>query len=152
MISLLKERYPHDKDLEESIKWAKLTVEDDLAYLAYKGNKGMLKESPVVAVKEFELFMAYPNSFSAGGRSASGGNPTTTLRFDLPKSGLVNLRIFDVLGRQVRTLVDRRLRAGSHEVKWDGKDSNGSDATAGLYFACLKTEDEVKTVKLLLVR
>jgi len=79
-------------------------------------------------------------------------NPSTTIQFHLAESDVVMLQIFDVLGRQVRTLVERKISAGSHSFKWDGKNSFGVDVAAGLYFASLKTDSDIQTIKLLLVR
>lgn len=84
----------------------------------------------------------YPNPF----------NPTTTIRFALPDKKFVRLRVFDVLGRQVRTLASRKMSAGIHQIIWDGRNSAGAGVAAGIYFASLKTGNEIKTIKLLLVR
>jgi len=73
------------------------------------------KEIPV----EFSLMESYPNPF----------NPVTTIRFDLPKAGNVELVIYDILGREVMTLVNSRHVAGQHKVVW-----NASDVASGVYF------------------
>jgi flagellar hook assembly protein FlgD len=57
-----------------------------------------------------------------------------SLRYELPEDGWVTLEIFDVLGRRVRTLVDRPLRSGSHESVWDGSDQSGDRVVPGSYF------------------
>jgi len=95
-----------------------------------------------VEIPESLVLENYPNPF----------NPSTTIQFHLAESDVVTLQIFDVLGRQVRTLVERKISAGSHSFKWDGKNSFGVDVAAGLYFANLKVTNNVKTIKLLLVR
>jgi hypothetical protein len=63
----------------------------------------------------------------------------TQLRFALAQAGPVSLRVFDVHGREVRTLVRGARGAGSHTVTWDGRDGRGDDAPAGLYFLRLET-------------
>ncbi len=67
---------------------------------------------------------------------ASAPNPFTTVTrigFDLAREGRATLRIFDVTGRSVRTLVDERLRAQHHEVVWDGRDDGGAGVPNGVY-------------------
>ena len=142
IISLLKKRYPDDKDLEESIKWAKLPVEDDLAYLAYKGGKGMLKESPVVTAKKFALLTAYPNPFNA----------STTIAFNLPKRSHVQLNIFDINGRLVRTLIDESMNVGQHKVIWNGNDDKGCPVASGLYLGQVVTNESRQTIKMILAK
>ncbi len=61
-------------------------------------------------------------------------NPVTSIAFDLPGSGAVSLRIFDLRGRVVRVLVDGPLEAGRHVVRWDGRDGAGRGVASGAYF------------------
>jgi flagellar hook assembly protein FlgD len=64
----------------------------------------------------------------------------------------VKLVIYDLLGRQIRTLFDRIVTQGNHPVKWDGLDDNGNKAGAGVYFYRLKTESGfTKTQKMILL-
>lgn len=69
------------------------------------------------------LAQNYPNPF----------NPSTAIGFALPGDGEVRLRVFDVLGRPVRTLVAGRRPAGTHEVVWDGRDDGGAEVAGGVY-------------------
>jgi len=142
IVSLLRKRYPNDKDLEESIEWIKLPVEDDLAYLAYKGGKGMLKEYPVVTAKEFELLTAYPNPFNA----------STTIAFNLPERSNVKVRIYDINGRLVRALLDESMNVGQHKVIWNGDDRGGNSVSSGLYFAQVVTNETRQIVKMILAK
>ncbi len=80
-------------------------------------------DEPTIPVA-FALRQNYPNPFRGG----------TTLAFDLPQPSKTTLEVFNVAGRMVTTLVDRELPAGRHAVAWDGKDSNGRDVSAGIYF------------------
>jgi len=61
-------------------------------------------------------------------------NPNTTIAFYLPQSGLSTLQIFNLKGQLVKTLVQGNLAAGNHQITWDGHDSNGMDASSGIYF------------------
>jgi len=86
---------------------------------------------------EFTLQQNYPNPF----------NPSTTITFDLPKSGFVSLIIYDVLGREVSILLNRKLTAGSYIGKWNAEEYN-----SGVYFYRLTAGDYVETRKMLLVK
>ncbi len=74
-------------------------------------------------------------------------NPSTTIKYVLPKSSMVRLSVFDMLGREVSVLANEREEAGVHEVKFDG-----SGLASGIYFYCLTAGSFVQTRKLLLLR
>jgi hypothetical protein len=101
------------------------------------------------------LSQNYPNPFSAGGGSAYGGNPRTTISFQMTSrdgfeesaNSFVTLKIFDLLGREVATLVDGRVEAGFHTAVW-----NASRFAAGVYFYRLRSGNTVLTRKLLLLK
>jgi hypothetical protein len=61
-------------------------------------------------------------------------NPVTTLEYSIAASGRVTLRVYDLAGREVRTLVDRDVEAGEHKVVWDGTTDSGQRAASGVYF------------------
>jgi flagellar hook assembly protein FlgD len=106
------------------------------------------------------LIGSYPNPFSATGGSAFGGNPSTNITFEysLPQPANVDLRIFDLLGREVRTLVSAQQAASVPTVTWDGKNASGVPLGSGVYFAQLTASPlngrpaYRETVKLLLVK
>ncbi len=79
----------------------------------------------------------FPNPFNA----------ITTITFALPYESHTNLKIFDILGREVETLVDKNLLAGSHTLKW-----NAGEYNSGIYFARLVTNNATKKNKLLLLK
>jgi ligand-binding sensor domain-containing protein len=87
--------------------------------------------------QDFELLQNYPNPF----------NPTTKIKFAIPKSGNVRLKVFDQLGREVRTLVNGELTAGSYEYEFDG-----SGLASGVYFYRIETGSFVETKKMLLIK
>jgi photosystem II stability/assembly factor-like uncharacterized protein len=72
----------------------------------------------------FELAQNYPNPF----------NPNTTIAYSLSKEADVRLTVFDVEGKQVRTLVSERIPAGNNSVTWDGRNGEGSTVSSGVYF------------------
>ena len=84
----------------------------------------------------------YPNPF----------NPSTVIRFNIPEAGRVTLRIYDVLGREVRVLIDQEMAAGRHDIKWEGNNNAGSGVASGIYIYRLKYNNEVLNKKMLLLR
>jgi hypothetical protein len=86
---------------------------------------------------EFNLGQNYPNPF----------NPTTTITYTLPKSSNVEIAIYNLLGQKVREVVNARMDAGKHRVKFDG-----SSLSSGIYFYVLKAGDFTATKKMLLLK
>jgi hypothetical protein len=100
------------------------------------------KEAAVKIPETFALKQNYPNPF----------NPTTTIEFGLPNSEFVTLRIFNILGQLVRTLVNFNYPAGEHSVIWDGRDNNGSPVASGIYIYQLQAGRFVQRNKMLLLK
>lgn len=91
---------------------------------------------------EFSLAQNYPNPF----------NPTTTISFALPVQSQVRLKLFNLLGQEVVTLVDERLPAGYHQVNWKGENSSGAIVSSGIYFYRLEAFLFTQTRGMLLLR
>jgi hypothetical protein len=87
--------------------------------------------------KHFELVGNYPNPF----------NPNTRIVFDVPKSADVRITVFDVLGREVATLINKKLAPGKYEV-----DFNGTNLPSGIYFYRLTSANYSQTKKMALVK
>jgi polyhydroxybutyrate depolymerase len=90
----------------------------------------------------FQLNQNYPNPF----------NPSTTINYYLPSASDVELRIYNQLGREVRTLVKMRQSTGAHQVHWDGRDGSSNLVASGLYFYRLNAGSFVETRKMMLLR
>lgn len=79
-------------------------------------------------------------------------NPSTTIAFSLPAAGTADLRVYDVTGRLVSTLVDEPKDAGLHEVRWDGRDSGGIPVANGVYLVRLRAGTDVAMKKIVLLK
>jgi len=79
-------------------------------------------------------------------------NPQTTIKYDVPADGRATLRIYDVRGALIRTLIDADLPRGSHQATWDGRDASGRGMASGSYFARLEAGGRGETARLSLVR
>lgn len=94
---------------------------------------------------------ALPHGPVLGRNHPNPFNPATTIRFSLVERGPVNLSIFDVSGRLVRTLVDADLEPGTHAVRWDGQGRDGRLAASGTYLYRLRTGGSTLAGKMTLV-
>lgn len=79
-------------------------------------------------------------------------NPSTTIRFFLPKRSFVSLKIYDASGREVSCLLSREMVEGGHTITWDGKDASGAPMNSGVYFYRLDTGSEKLSKKMVLLR
>ena len=90
----------------------------------------------------YALSQNYPNPF----------NPTTTIDYSIPKSGNVELVIFNMAGQKVRTLVNSRQDAAFYKVVWDGRNDNGESVASGLYFYRIVSGNFSKIDKMTLIK
>jgi hypothetical protein len=90
------------------------------------------------------LFQNYPNPF----------NPITIIRYSLndPQPIQTTLKLYNILGREVRELVNTRQGNGNYQVNWDGKDNKGKEVASGIYFYQLQADNYTETKKLLLIK
>jgi methionine-rich copper-binding protein CopC len=91
---------------------------------------------------EFALAQNYPNPF----------NPSTEIAFSLPSASQVELSVFNVLGQKVVTLLDEQMAAGEHTVTWDGRNSDGSSVSSGVYFYRIAANSFVDTKKMMMLK
>ena len=99
-------------------------------------------DEPGAAPAAFALRANVPNPF----------NPATVIRYDLPRAADVALRVFDVRGRLVRTLVDEHQLAGTRTARWDGRDDRGRGVASGVYVYRLEAGDFVQQRKMTLLK
>jgi len=100
-------------------------------------NISSVKENTEAIPNKFYLYQNYPNPF----------NPSTTIDYSIPRRSFVTITIFDVLGRNVTSLVNSEMAAGNHKVSF-----NGSSFSSGIYFYQLKADDYITNKKMVLVR
>lgn len=94
-----------------------------------------IKEKPIDT--DFELFQNHPNPF----------NPITRISFKVPSNTVVKLSVYDILGREIITLVNEEVKAGKHEIEF-----NGTDLPSGVYFYKIQSQNFVDTKKLVLIK
>ena len=95
-----------------------------------------------VIPKFFSLHQNYPNPF----------NPTTTISYDLPKASVVSLSIYDLMGREIRTLINSELSAGVKILQWNATDNLGKSVPAGMYIYTIQAGEFRQTRKMVLLK
>ena len=101
------------------------------------------KDITIITPEDYKLEQNYPNPF----------NPSTTISFTLPIKDKISLKVYDVLGREVRTLINNEERpAGTDKAVWDGKNNQGVPVVSGAYFYTLQFGNFSKTNKMLLLK
>lgn len=108
-------------------------------------------EQPV-ATAVTDLSGATPTSIQLDPNAPNPFNPSTVLRFSIDAPAAATLRVFDMLGRPVRTLHSGWLEGGSHRVVWDGRTDAGAAVAAGIYIARLQAGSQVRTQRMALIK
>ena len=121
----------------------KITAVDDAGNESDPASPGTATaiDDPVIP-KTFALYQNVPNPF----------NPATTIRYNVPGGGDVTLRIYDVTGALVRTLIDGAQTPGEQHVTWHGDDDTGRHVASGVYFYRLTAPGFSKTRKMVLLQ
>jgi len=99
------------------------------------------EDNTVVQTTDY-LQQNYPNPF----------NPETTISYQLPKNGEVELVVYNLKGQKVKQLISDQLSAGQHSAIWNGRDNNGKSVSSGIYFYKLNTENYEKTKRMVLMK
>ena len=101
-----------------------------------------IEENDITGIKSYKLEQNYPNPF----------NPSTLISYQLPVGGDVTLKIYDLLGREVATLVNEEKPAGIYEVEFNSHSGEGRNLSSGIYFYQLKADGFIQTKKMLLIK
>ncbi len=106
----------------------------DIGGYEYTGTTEVVEEHIPLS---FELFQNYPNPF----------NPTTTIKYQIPERNFVSIKVFDILGNEIKTLVDEEMSAGNYEVKF-----NAAYLSSSVYIYQLIAGNYIQTRKMLVLK
>ena len=127
--------------------WRVKSITADGKNSAYSGIGLFSIDGKILAVKNndvipaaFRLEQNYPNPF----------NPSTVINFSIPEASFVSLKLYDILGREIRTLLNNNKTAGVYSVQWDGRDNSGNVVQSGTYFYRLVSGGKNSIVKKLI--
>ena len=114
-----------------------------MAEYLYNGSSGSHMNKPtssseeINAVKEYALYDNFPNPF----------NPATTINYQLPENGFVTLKVYDILGKEVATVVNEQKTQGRYTVSF-----NASELASGVYIYQLRVNEYVNSKKMMLLK
>lgn len=127
--------------LQNTARVDSFVLRADALILEEAGVSGITTD-PFVVPSEFELSQNYPNPF----------NPTTQIRFALPLESDVELKIYDILGREVATLVKGVHKPGSYTIEWNGRNNYGVHVASGMYIYRITAGNFVQTKKMMMLK
>jgi hypothetical protein len=112
--------------------------------ITFSGVPTSVKEQDLMqkVLSSFKLYQNFPNPF----------NPTTTIQYDIPRSGEVNIAVYDIQGRLVRTFASHTQQAGSHAIVWDARNNGGVNVSSGTYFCRIDFNNSFLVRKLVLLK
>jgi hypothetical protein len=92
--------------------------------------------------ERFDVSQNYPNPF----------NPETTIKYAIPEDGFVSIKVYNTLGQEVKTIVNREMTAGIYNVRWNGDDNYGNKVSSGTYFYRVIMGENIMTKKMVLLK
>jgi photosystem II stability/assembly factor-like uncharacterized protein len=129
--------------LPESTYYDSVTSDQtDQNYVEECLSQGVEPDKEKTVPKDYQLTQNSPNPF----------NPFTKIDFALPKATFVTLKVYNILGQEVITLVDKNLPAGTYRVGWDGTAGSGRSVSSGVYFYRIQAGDYLRTKRMLLLK
>ena len=100
-----------------------------------------------------EIFKLYPSTLSIINQNYPNPfNPVTTLRYNLPEEGLVNITVYDMLGNVINELVNEVQNSGYRAIQWDATDNQGQPVSAGVYLYTIEAGKFRQTKKMILLK
>jgi hypothetical protein len=136
---------PGESFFLEGSSWIDLTTINSTGNFCIKALTGpnlFISGEGEAAVQPLSVDPVYPNPFSS----------QVTVPFTLAEAGLVNISVYDLAGREIRTIKSEYFAAGAHGVSWLGSDNSGNDVTSGIYFVRVWTDNSTVTRKVILTR
>jgi len=121
---------------------AEVTSGNGALTLGVNASAAVLSINGELLPEVFSLHQNYPNPF----------NPVTTLRYDLPENSLVTITIYDMLGRQVKILINQTQDAGYRSAIWDATNNYGKPVSAGIYLYQIQAGEYISTKKMVLLK
>ena len=129
----------------ENFRMRNFWIVNDIAYAVNSLGLFVIDFNDPVNISE-ELFSPNPR-YLLSNNYPNPFNPATTIRYELPERGFVTLKVFDVLGNEVATLVNQEKPAGSYQVEW-----NAFNLPSGIYFYRMRAGNFTDTKKLILLK
>ena len=108
----------------------------------FNPNDGLYSNNDNIIPMDYSLNQNYPNPF----------NPTTQIRYELPRDGMVTISIYDLMGKSIKSLVNKVQPTGFRSVRWDGTNKFGEQVSAGIYLYTIQAGNFRQTKKMVLLK
>jgi len=123
----------------------------DFGYVFTDNGLVLRFEDQVTAISDPDL-VNVPNKYRLSQNYPNPFNPETKISFTIPKAGDITIKVYDIQGREVTTLVNASMNAGTHEVIWNGTNSSGVRVASGMYVYTMKSQDRILSKKMVLMK
>jgi hypothetical protein len=137
-------------DLEEPFGFTQKFVEIPEGDMVVTVDINLDEQLPTSLASNDNIFE--PEKYVLGNNYPNPFNPTTHFQYQIPESKVVTVKIFNLLGKEVKTLVHKKQSAGLYSIEWDGTDSLGKDVSSGIYIYSMKAGNFIDFKKMTLVR
>ena len=131
------------------------TEETNISITNLRWNEGDVNETPIEMTISFGLGLdvaSIPDVFALHQNYPNPFNPTTQIRYDLPEDANVNITIYDIMGRSIRSLVNSQQTAGYRSIQWNATNNLGEPVSAGMYIYTIQAGDFIDTKKMVLLK
>ncbi|MGA7721607.1 MAG: T9SS type A sorting domain-containing protein [Ignavibacteriaceae bacterium] len=115
---------------------------DSILQISFQASVTGVKKQNNIVPKDFSVSQNYPNPF----------NPSTIISYALPKLSLVTIKIYNILGKEVRTLFNSMQRAGNYTVQWNADNNIGHSVTSGVYICQVVAGHNVKSITMMYLK
>ncbi|MBU1101359.1 MAG: T9SS type A sorting domain-containing protein [Bacteroidetes bacterium] len=146
---LTETQFKHNLTIGKKYYWRVRSRNTEGEYSYYTGVGDFDIKSNITETEDEE---ALPTEFSIDQNYPNPFNPSTSIRFGLPEASKVRLSIYNILGEEIKTLVNEELDAGYHHVIWNADNNNGSKVVSGAYFYKIVSGNNLITKKMLFIK
>jgi hypothetical protein len=133
---------PYDKQYASAPVWRYNRRLNNIGYLPEHNQTAVMENDRNILPDAFRLEQNYPNPF----------NPSTKIKYSIPEKTNVKITIYNLLGQEIKTLVNDLHEAGNYTVTWDGTDNKGIKSATGIYFYSIKAGNYSKSKKMVLIK
>ena len=139
-------------DYDDYYETGRLIFEIDNACLLDVTTQRVTVRGPYAATSEIDSKAPVADKFELLGNFPNPFNPITKIRFSTERESFVKVTIFSILGEEINVIENSQLNAGTYNITWYGKDSNGDKVPSGLYFYEVKSDNRIQKGKMLLLK
>jgi hypothetical protein len=114
----------------------------DFSYILVQDTITSLSDNGLQILYKFDLSQNYPNPF----------NPSTQIKVTVKEQTNIQVFVYNILGKEIKLLLNENLPTGEYTIQWDGKDNDGNYLSGGVYFIQMKADTFQKTIKSILLK